>query len=187
MASQTALSLPIHRFDAGTYNDMVASGALADEAVELVEGLLVDMMSPHSPGHATVIRRLARHLAGAHGWLQVQLPLEVPPDSVPEPDLAVVAEEPPPGRHPRTAVLVVEVAVTSHGVDRDVKTGLYARAGVPVYWLIDVPGEAVEVRTDPGSDGYRRCEVYGLDAAVPSPVAGVADLDVRSLLEGVGA
>lgn len=181
MASQPVAPLPLHRFDVRTYGRMVASGAFDGEPFELLEGWLVDM-SPHGPDHAVVIARLTRHLARARAWLHVQFPLEIPPDSVPEPDLALVEAEPPPGQHPRTALLVVEVAVSSHTIDRAVKARLYAQAGVPVYWLIDVPGKAVEVRTGPGSEGYRACESYQMGALVPSPATGVADLDVASLL-----
>lgn len=175
-------ALPLHRLDAETYGRMVSCGALEGEHVELLEGLLVDV-SPHSPAHATAIRRLARHLATAPGCLQVQLPLEVPPDCVPEPDVALLAEEPSPGRHPRTALLVVEVAGSSHAVDRGLKAALYARANVPTYWLVDLPGRAVEVRTQPGPDGYGRCDVYRAGARVPEPAAGVEGLDVASLFE----
>jgi Uma2 family endonuclease len=183
--STTALTpLPIHRLDVETYGRMVASGALDGEPVELLEGWLVDM-SPHGPDHAEIIVDLTRHLARAHARLHVQLPLEVPPDSVPEPDLALV-EGRSPGRHPRTALLVVEVSGSSHAIDCGVKARLYAQAGVPIYWLVDVPGRSIEVRTDPGSDGYRACETYTEGASVPSPAAGVADLDVGSLFERPG-
>jgi Uma2 family endonuclease len=185
MATRVVTPLPIHRLDVDTYNNMVESGALDNQSVELVEGLIVDMMSPQSPGRAAVIRRLTRWFADAQATLCVQLPFEVPPDSEPEPDLALLAEEPPSGRHPRTALLVVEVAVSSHEVDRGAKADLYARAGVPTYWLVDVPGRTVEVRTEPGADGYRRCVSYKPGALVPSPAPGVADLDVAALLAGV--
>lgn len=175
-----AQSLPVHRLDTETYNRMVASGALENEPVELLEGWLVDV-SPQRPDHAAAITRLARHLAGAEAWLRVQLPIEVPHDSVPEPDLALVAEEPSPERHPRSALLVIEVAATSHDVDRGIKASLYARAGIPTYWLIDVPGKVVEVRSDPGSGGYARCEIYRAGTLVPTPAPGVADLDVAAL------
>ncbi|MGO9557921.1 MAG: Uma2 family endonuclease [Acidimicrobiales bacterium] len=181
-----APSLTIHRLDVDAYDHMVASGALEGQPVELLEGLLVEVMSPQSPAHAAVIEELERHLASAKARLRTQLPLKVPPDAEPEPDLALVAEKPPPGQHPRTALLAVEVAVTSHEADRGLKAELYARAGVPTYWLVDVPGKAVEVRTDPGPDGYRGLEVYGLDGAVPCPVEGVADLDVGALLNDLG-
>jgi Uma2 family endonuclease len=84
-------------------------------------------------------------------------------------------------RHRRTALLVVEVAVTSHDRDRDTKTSMYASAPVLIYWLVDVLAKTVEVRTEPGSDGYGRCEIYGLGTKVPSPAEGVADLDVTVL------
>jgi Uma2 family endonuclease len=185
MEAAAAPSLPIHRLDVETYNQMVASGALEGEPVELLEGLLVEVMSPQSPAHAAVIEELERHFASAEARLRTQLPLEVLPDSEPEPDLALLAEKPPPGRHPRTALLVVEVAVTLHETDRGVKAKQYATAGIPTYWLVDVPGRAIEVRTDPGPDGYRRLEVFGLDASVPSPDPGVTDLDVAALFEGL--
>jgi Uma2 family endonuclease len=181
----SASSLPIHRLDIETYGRMVDSGALEGEPVELLEGLLVEVMSPQSEEHAMVIERLTRHLGRAEAWLRVQLPLEVPPDSVPEPDLALLEGEPAPGRHSRTVLLAVEVSFSSPRIDRGIKAELYARAGVPTYWLVDVLGKAVEVRTDPGPDGYRSCEIYGLGKAVPSPAAGVADLDVSTLLHSL--
>jgi Uma2 family endonuclease len=181
MATQAATPLPRHRLDVETYGRMVDAGALEGERVELLEGWLLDM-SPQSPRHAEVVVDLTRHLASAHARLRVQMPFEVLPDSVPEPDLALV-EGRSPDHHPRSALLVVEVAVTSHACDRGLKARLYARAGVPTYWLIDVPGEAVEVRTGPGPDGYRSCHIYRVGALVHSPAPGVADLDVGSLLE----
>jgi Uma2 family endonuclease len=178
--------LPVYRLSVDTYNDIVESGALDGQLVELVEGLIVDMMSPHSGSHATVVRRLERHFATVDGWAQVQLPLEVVPDSMPEPDLALLAEEPPPGCHPRTALLTIEVAVSSHRFDCCAKARMYARAGVRAYWLVDVPGRAIEVRTEPGPDGYGCCEVFREGATVPSPVSGAGNLDVAALLAGVG-
>jgi Uma2 family endonuclease len=161
---------------------MVATGAMDDQPVELLEGLLVDV-SPHGPLHGAIVEELTARLAGARARLRVQLPIEIPPDSVPEPDLALLKAPPPHGEHPRSALLVVEVAVTSHEVDRGAKAALYARAGVPVYWLVDVPGRAVEVRTGPGPEGYGRCAVRRAGARVPSPIAGVADLDVATLFD----
>lgn len=185
MATQAVPSLPIHRLDTETYNRMVASGALDGEQVELLDGWIVDV-SPQKPNHATIIERLTRHLGHAQARLRVQLPLEIPPGSVPEPDLALVATEPSPDQHPRTALLVVEVSVSSHVVDRGVKARLYAQAGISTYWLVDVPGRVVEVRTGPGPDGYDRCERYKADTSVPAPVPDLAELDVGALLEGIG-
>jgi len=181
----TTSELPLYRMDVGTYNQLVATGALEGEPVELLDGLLVEM-SPQGVSHAVVIRRLTRHCAAARAWLGVQLPLEVLPSSEPEPDLVLTEGEPSFDHHPRTAALIVEVAVTSQSKDRGKKADVYARAGMPLYWLVDVPAAVVEVRSDPGPKGYRHCETYGIGTRVPSPAEGVADLDVAALFEGVG-
>lgn len=124
----------IHRLDTETYNRMVATGALEGEPVELLDGLLVEM-SPQGPAHDAVVRRLTRHLGSARAWLGVQGPLELQPGSEPEPDLLLTDAEPSFEHLPRTALLVVEVAVTSHAKDRATKAEAYARAGVPTYLL----------------------------------------------------
>jgi hypothetical protein len=51
--------------------------------------------------------------------------------------------------------------------------------------LQSYPGRTVEVRTDPGPEGYRRCEIYKAGDRVPSPTEGVAELDVAELLQGL--
>jgi Uma2 family endonuclease len=185
MATQT-VPATLHRLDTETYNRIVDSGALEGQPVELIDGLLVEHMSPQSPVHAALIARLTRHLAGARGWLCVQLPLEVPPDSEPEPDLALVGREPSPERHVRSAQLAVEVSVSTHKLDRGAKARLYARAGVPVYWVVDAPARSVEVYAHPQEGGYRDREVYERGALVPSPAPGVEDLDLVALFAGVG-
>jgi Uma2 family endonuclease len=171
---------PIHRIDVGTYERMVATGALEGLPMELLEGLLVEV-APQGEEHAATIVYLTHHLVTADASLRVQLPLETEWGAVPEPDLALVEAFHPRHRHPRTALLAVEVAVSSHKKDRETKANMYAWTPVPTYWLVDVPAKTVEVRTEPGPDGYGRCEVYGVGTLVPSPAEGVADLDVTSL------
>ncbi len=185
MAARPATTLPVHRLDLDTYNRIVASGALEGQRVELLDGAIVDM-SPQSPSHAVVVEALTRHFAGAAGRLRIQLPLEAPPDSEPEPDLALVEEPATAGRHPRSALLVIEVAVSSHPIDRGVKARLYANAGIPVYWLIDVPAKAVEVHTQPQEQGYAKVDIYRQGEIVPRPLVGVGDLDIAALLAGTG-
>jgi len=175
----------VHRFDVGTFERLVATGEFDEQPIELLEGLLVEV-SPQGAEHARVLTRLTAYLASAPARLGVQIPLEVEWGSLPEPDLTLTAGEPPPGCHPRTAMLAVEVAVSSQERDRGTKAYMYARAAVPLYWLVDVPAKTVEVRSDPGPQGYARCEIYRPGTRVPSPAEGVADLDVAALFEGVG-
>jgi Uma2 family endonuclease len=172
----------LYRLDTKTYNRIVATGALEGEPVELLDGLLVEM-SPQGPAHDAVVTRLVRHLATARAWLGVQGPLEIEPRSEPEPDLRLTDEKPSFEHLSRTALLAIEVAVTSHAKDRGPKAVTYAMAGIPTYWMVDVPGRTVEVRSDPGPQGYNRCDVYRAGERVPSPAEGVPDLDVSSLFD----
>jgi Uma2 family endonuclease len=180
--NQMETSLPLHRIDVDTYYRIAETGILDDLRVELLEGLIIDM-SPPSPEHSAIIARLTQHLASAsRGHVRVQLPLEVPPRNVPQPDLALIAGPISTKHHPHTALLAIEVAVSSHMTDRNLKARYYARAEIPTYWIVDVPGRAVEVRTVPGADGYGKCEIYHDGDIVPSPVAGLDELDVSALL-----
>lgn len=186
MATATGTDLPIHRLGLDAYDRVVASGALEGEHVELLDGLVVDM-SPQSPAHAAVLEALVEHFAGSGLRMRVQSPLRIQPDCEPEPDLALLAERPLAGAHPSTALLTVEVAVSSHMIDRNVKADRYAQAHIPTYWLVDVPGRAVEVRTQPSAHGYERCETYRETDIVPAPLDGTDDLDVSLLLADVAS
>jgi Uma2 family endonuclease len=142
------------------YDALVATGLLDGEPVELLRGALV-AMSPQDPAHAYAIRRLDALLQRQMpaGWaVAVQLPLAVSEDSEPEPDLAVVADVDSSRSHPTTAALVVEVARTSTRTDLVVKPALYAAAGVPDYWVVELAARVVHVHRGPGPAGYRIVE-----------------------------
>lgn len=180
MAAEPAQAPP-HRLDVQSYNEIVASGALEGRRVELLHGAIVEM-SPRTPAHDAVIERLTRHFALAKARLRVQMAIEIASDCEPEPDLALIAGPVDPAQHPRTALLAIEVAVSSQATDRGEKARLYAEAAIPTYWLVDVPARIVEVRTQPGADGYRRLRTYREGELVPCELAGVADLDLAGLL-----
>ncbi len=59
-------------------------------------------------------------------------------------------------RHPTGADLVIEVSDTSLEFDRAQKSLLYAKAGIPEYWVIVVRQRLVEVRSEPSAEGYRQ-------------------------------
>ena len=142
------------RYTTEAYFDLVAAGIMRpDDRVELLEGVIV-AMSPHNPRHASATRRVSNALNDAIGRravISVQLPLIVGSHSAPEPDVAVI-----PGRasdyddaHPTTALLVVEVADTSLLEDRLTKGPIYAGAGIPEYWLVNLRDDCVEVFRGP--------------------------------------
>jgi Uma2 family endonuclease len=176
------------RITVDEYHRMIAAGALGeDEPVQLIAGTLV-AMTPQGGPQARVIQRLNRLLVRAVGddlVVRPQLPLTLVDDSEPEPDLAVVrARDAESGeRHPRTALLVVEVAGESLSLDRQAKAVLYARAGIPEYWIVDLGEGTVEVRREPDSESgsYRtRTVARGGETLIATGVPGlsvaVADL-----------
>jgi Uma2 family endonuclease len=157
----TAGSRSVRNFSRLEYDKMIDAGVLGeDEHVELVGGAIVEM-SPEGPHHAGTIDLCAEVLRRAFGsgfTVRVQHPLVIDPDGEPEPDLAVVAGGPSQhlGAHPRSAALVVEVAESSLAYDRREKALLYARAGIPEYWIVNLVDRRVEVHREPARDGYRR-------------------------------
>lgn len=168
---------------------MIEAGILGeDEHVELLEGEIVQM-SPQEKPHARAMAKLNRWFAQALGdeyVVRPQLPLTLP-DSEPEPDLAIVRadDEAAAERHPRTALLVIEVADSSARHDLVVKSQIYARAGIPEYWLVLVKQRAVEVLRDPdpAAGSYRsRLTVSGDANVTPTVFAGLV-ISVRALFD----
>lgn len=166
---------------------MVAAGVLgAEEPVELIEGRLV-VVSPQGPSHSSTVGALADRLRRAYEpghAIREEKPLQLA-DGLPEPDVAVVRGQQSDyaAHHPTgpDVVLLVEVAVTSQDIDRE-KTRGYARAGVPVVWLLDVPARRLEVHSDPQSDGrYRLAKILAPDDEIVAPGLSIA-WKVRDLL-----
>ena len=161
------------------YERLVELGVFRpDERIELIDGMLV-VSEPQGSRHAATIRRVLRALRHALGetWqIDSQLPIALDADSEPEPDVAVVPLDPGAYRdgHPSRAVLIVEIAESSYRIDREYKASLYARAGIPDYWIIDLARDTVEVHRDPSSEaplGWRYRSV-----ATMSPPAAIAPL-----------
>jgi Uma2 family endonuclease len=124
------------------------------ERVELIEGEIV-LKAPQMPRHATAVvlaQEALRTVSGGGFDVRPQLPLDLGADSEPEPDAAVVrgtARDYVDG-HPTTAILVVEVADTTLEFDRGRKVAMYARAGIPEYWIVNLLDRVLEVFRDPG-------------------------------------
>jgi Uma2 family endonuclease len=176
----------VHRMSADDYHRLIDSGSLdEDMRVELIEGLVLDM-SPKSPAHERVISFFARRLFTSIDLdryeVRVGAPLSIG-DSEPEPDLIVFGLDTDQPYHPATAALVIEVAVSSQRRDLRTKPAIYARAGVPVYWVIDVDAGSAVAHARP-VDG-----AYGLVEIVPELSAahvGLAPIAVADVLAAAG-
>jgi len=126
------------------------------ERLELVGGQIV-VKERQSPRHATAIRlaREAFEAAFGPGWdVRTRGPITLDEESEPEPDIAVVPGGPRDylAAHPSCPPLVLEVAEATVVFDRDNKGGLYARARIPDYWVVNLIDSALEVYRDPVID-----------------------------------
>ena len=194
IAFLTTPSNPIWRMSVGQYERMVETGILTDDdPVELLEGCLVKKMSKKPPHRlATRMAREAITPLLPSGWyLDSQEPM-VTTDSEPEPDVMIVrgAWSQYRTRHPRASevAVVVEVSDTTLHRDRVLKKRLYARAGVPVYVIINLPERQVELYTEPtgptDKPDYQTRRDYGPADALPLLLDGreIGLLAVRELL-----
>jgi Uma2 family endonuclease len=89
--------------------------------------------------------------------VRTQIPLALDDMSEPKPDVAVVPGSPRDylDDHPTTAVLIVEVARVSLGIDQSLKKSLYARNGIQDYWIVNLDAGCVEVYRQPQGDSYQ--------------------------------
>ena len=174
---------PVRRFTVDEYHRMMRNGILpAGEPCELLDGWIVTKMT-RSPLHDLALGlaedEIGRRLPPI--WFRRGQSAVTTTESEPEPDLAVIR-----GRrrdydthHPGPADtgLVVEIADSSLSQDRAVKGGLYARAGIPVYWIVNLVDRTLEVYADPTgpapTPGYRQRRDYRAGDFVPFVLDGV--------------
>lgn len=160
----------------------------AEPSLELVEGIIYDKPR-QSPEHATALQlagEALRPLCPPGHFLRAQMPLALSHDSEPEPDIALVAGSPLDysRSHPTAALLIVEVSDSSLRKDRGPKRDLYARAGIPEYWILDLAGRTLEVYRDPVQGLYRfRQLLHDDDSASPlfAPAVAVPVLELLPL------
>jgi len=136
------------------YLELGPCGILSpDDRVELLDGLVV-AMAPSSPGHDDAVERVQYALLRKLGLgvsTRVQSSFLAGSHSVLQPDVMVLPGHPGDyaDRLPARALLVVEIALSSLAQDRLTKSAIYARAGVPCFWIVNLRDGCVEVYRDP--------------------------------------
>jgi Uma2 family endonuclease len=156
--------LPRKRFTRDEVERLSAEGYFEGQRYELIDGDLVDKTGQNPP-HAMAIRRIPRALGRTvdPSLIQVQLPVEASAAdrerSLPEPDVAILRSLNPDFdlRHPRgdELLLVIEVSDSTAAFDLSRKAALYATAGVPEYWVLDLGRRMLVVHRQPESALYR--------------------------------
>jgi Uma2 family endonuclease len=162
MSSQPSVrrrpNLPMRRWITHEeFEALMEAGVFApEERLELIAGELT-RREPVNTSHAVAVVLVGEILSsilpkGMH--LRIQLPLVLGEYDEPFPDIAVVLGSPRDylSLHPTTALLVVEVSEASLKTDREVKGSLYAKAGIPEYWIVNLKERVVEVYREPAKD-----------------------------------
>ncbi len=165
---------------------LVDAGLLEPEGLELIEGEIVKKMS-HGRRHIFACTRIFALLGAIFGFdfIQSQSSLPIDDDNEPEPDAAVLTQTL--GNYietelgPEDVRLLVEVSDSTTRTDQTVKMRLYARVGVPEYWIVNIPERQLEVFRQPTADGYaeRFTVAHGGTAsplAAPEARVAVAEL-----------
>lgn len=189
MSAETTVELVRRRFSVAEYERMGEAGILGeDDRVELLNGEIVQM-TPIGPLHAAVVGRLTRLLIqrlGDRAVVRVQNPLLVGSSSQPQPDIAVVRARNDSYRtsHPAPAdvLLAVEVADSSLDMDRGVKIPMYATAGIPEAWLVDLAAVQVVVHRDPGEGAFASVRSRRLGESLDLAATADVTLTVDELL-----
>ena len=168
-----AVQVERQRFTVEDYYKMAEAGILKPEdRVELINGEIIKMSpikSQHA-GHVTRLNALLSKLIGDNALVSVQNPIRIDNFSEPEPDIALLK----PVSHfyieghpePKDVFLLIEVADSSLRYDQKVKLALYARAGIPEVWIINLLARCVEVYRQPEAGRYLDREIVNPDGVL---------------------
>jgi Uma2 family endonuclease len=181
---------PHHRRFTRDESKLMKEAGILEGRYELIAGYLVDKNEP-APCHGYSLHRLYDRLSDVFGaaMLRDQLPIEVAPEDrqwyAPQPDIAVLREDQREyaQRHPRgdELVMCVEVADLHPQFDLQMKSPLYARAGVPEYWVLDLTNRVLIIQRNPREGVYDRM----LQTYEPLSVSlGSVTIPISSLLPG---
>jgi len=184
----------ICRLSLTQFHEMLREGIVTqDDPVEFLNGWLIAKV-PKNPSHRVATRQIRRALESRvpAGWyVDSQEPITLA-DSEPEPDGMIVRGDSAQylDRHPGAAdiALVIEVSDKTLKRDRGAKKLVYAAAGIPFYWILNLNDRGLEVYSDPSGSGeqadYRLCEQLGADDTLALIVDGreIAAIPVADLL-----
>jgi Uma2 family endonuclease len=173
-----------------TVDEFARTPEYDDNRVELIDGYIVrrEEMKPAHAGATESLRRRLEAKIPAAWYVREDKPVRIPEWTEPLPDIAVVRGDFTMylARHPEPAdvALIVEVSDTSLARDRGEKWYNYAKAGIPVYWIVNLVDRQVEVYTEPAASGYGVERIYKPGENVPVVVDGteVGRIAVSDLL-----
>lgn len=156
-----SLQVAKHFFTVEQFERMGEAGIFSEDArLELIEGEIIEI-SPIGSRHAACVKFLSRYLNRALGdiaLISTQDPIQLDDFTAPQPDVALLrlrdnfySDSHP---TPQDVLLVIEVADTTVDYDRLIKLPLYAKAGIPEVWIVNLPADRIEIYAAPNNGAY---------------------------------
>jgi len=176
-------------FNVDQYYRLAEVGVLQpDDRVELIEGEIIKMRPIGSP-HAACVKRASyvlRDALGDRAIVSVQDPVRLNEFSEPIPDIALLRPRKDfyADHHPTPAevLLIIEVSDTTILSDRNVKVPLYARAGIPETWLVNLNKNQIEVYYHLSEGRYEEFAKFKAGDTIISPTVAALSLKVDELI-----
>ena len=149
-------------FTVSEYHRLIEAGILSeDDRVELIDGEIIEMtpIGSHHSGRVNRLNALFGSSLGQRVIISIQNPIQLDDHSEPQPDLSLlklradfyIDAHPT----PTDVLLVIEVAETSVEIDREVKLPKYAESLIPEAWIVNIPGDVLEVYIRPQNGVYQ--------------------------------
>ncbi len=170
------------------YHRMIETGIIHEgERIELISGQILNMAAKGTRHTVTTTRLLRELLAliGQRAIVHCQEPITMPDNSEPEPDVTIAKwrDDEYLGSHPVPAdiILVIEVADSTLGFDRNTKAPLYASAGISEYWIVNLVDDRLEIYTQPEGDIYTNTQVVLPPRSINLPQFSEISLDITKI------
>jgi Uma2 family endonuclease len=178
----------LYHFNVHEYMNMFEESVLAiGVRTELIEGKIVTM-SPANAPHVAVIGNLTKLLIekeGEHAKLFVQCSFQIDELTLPEPNFQLMRhrEDNYQSALPTLddCLLLIEVSHTSLKYDREVKLPLYAAAGIPEVWIVDVTQQVVEQYSQPKENRYENVTIHSRGKRIQATGLEAIDLAVDEI------
>jgi Uma2 family endonuclease len=191
--SLTMTTVTPKRFTIDDYHRLIELGFLTEtDRVELIRGELVQMASkgtPHTVCGAILCQQLDRLLVD-RVVIRGQDPITLPDNSEPEPDVVIARgnhlDYLPHHPYAEDILLVIEIADSTLRYDQTTKLGLYAEAGIPYYWIVNLNARQLECYSQPYQDAqseynYLNKQIYLPNQSVSIPGFDDALLDLNQI------
>lgn len=164
--------------DAGVFEDL--------GRVQLIDGEIFVMNAvhrPHARAQGEILMAVGLAVRALGGNLQSYAPVSTHLDdhSLPEPDVVVATIEDDKFVSRDSIRLAVEVSSSSLQFDLGRKARLYARTGVPEYWVVDVEGRKIIRMAEPDGPVYTQRHEFVWGEQVPSLTIGGLVVDTSYL------